>query len=459
MTNIPPEFENQPVSKTASRRSPVVELTLPGERLAGGPLSFKVPPLENLAASANRLLKFEFPVSRNRQVHERLIKANLISARLSKKTLEELPVPAIERIYHAIWQEAFGPAGARAEVLTLLLLAEELLEFNAEALVKEDIRGLGLHETAGLHSYYYSGEVAKAPLLRLLSENNYRTDLLEAAEESDPAAVQRAYLACRRLTSPLPWDALLSELDNPMRERFPQLARLCMLHEALEREGWYRPGALAPENFGEIFQGLTALLSGPVAQAVASRGKTARPVKELILVEGETEKMLLPLFAESMGADFNALGIFVMPAGGKNHVMSLYKQHANILGNPIFVVLDGDASEVVSGLQEVLRPQDFVYQIQEGEFEDTYDLRLILQTINQHYQPYPEVTPQTFTDESMAGQGRVQILKAIWQSYNLGSFDKVEFAGKLAEMIRPNMPPPEATRTLLETILKVRRGL
>lgn len=443
----------------AAKRPGVAEVVLPGERLSDAPLAFKVPPLENLAASANRLLKFEFPVTRSQKVFERLLKPNLLSAKLSKKTLEELPVPAIEFAYHAVWQEAFGPDDrTRNELLSLLLLAEELIEFDPVQLVAQDIQWLGTHEAAGLHSYYYSGEISREPLLTLLKENHYRTDFLEAVDSSDTSALRLAYLACRRLTYPLPWVGLLSALDAVMFDRFPQLARLNRLHALLGAEGLYQD-PLGPQDFRAVYESMAAFLEGPAAQMAASQCQTSRPVKELIIVEGETEKLLLPLFAESMGADFNALGIFILPAGGKNHVMALYKQHAELLNCPIFVVLDGDATEVVKGLQEVLRPQDFVYQIQEGEFEDTYDLKLILQTINQHYQPYPEVTPSTFTDEALAGQGRVQILKSIWQSYNLGSFDKVEFAGKLAEMIQPNMQPPQATRLLLDTILKVRRGL
>src|SRR5262249_16169680 len=100
------------------------------------------------------------------------------------------------------------------------------------------------------------------------------------------------------------------------------------------------------------------------------------------------------------------------------------------------------------------------------EFEDLYDLNLILRAINRHYQPYPEVTRERFQELAEASQakGRVQALKVLWQSYNQGSFDKIEFARRYAEMIKPDtqhgklVTPPAGSRKVVETILKVPTG-
>ena len=388
-----------------------------------------------------------------------------MSARLSKKTLDELPVPVTEYLYASLWRQALPPQPENALAnhwLSLLLLADDLLEFDLHQLVSQDIYWLGLKDTAGLHSFYFSGDgdLNREHLVRLLTEQLVETYYLPALDDTvNPGkTVRLAYLADRRLNHVLPWMELLDRLKETDLQRFPQLARLAGLKEKLAGQGWLaRP--IAPEALPDLLAELQTFLLSTDAVAVMARCKTPRPVRELIIVEGETEKLLLPVFAESMKVDFNALGIYILPAGGKNHVMALYKQFSEQMNAPIFVMLDGDATEVANELQPILREQDCVYQISEGEFEDTYDLKLILKTINQHYQPYPEVTPQTFQSEETAGQGRVQILKSIWQSYGLGSFDKVEFAGKLAEMIQPSVRPPDAMRLMLETLLNVREGL
>ena len=117
-----------------------IEVRFPGERFGELTLSFKAPPREILVASANRLLRFEFPVLRNIKVCERLIKTNVISAGLSKKILESLPAPFLEIIYRRLWERYLAEEGTSADaLLSLFLLVEELSEFQAEQMVDKEI--------------------------------------------------------------------------------------------------------------------------------------------------------------------------------------------------------------------------------------------------------------------------------------------------------------------------------
>lgn len=429
---------------------------MPGERFSGLVLELKLPTDDNLLASANRLLKFEFPVHRNTAVYERLIKTNLVSARFSKKTLSELPQSCLESIYNNLWCQRFGHSTPGDSWLTLFLLVGEALEFNLEPMVRQDIQLLGAVGTPEpLHSYYYEGELLPENLRAILKQHGYRTDLMP--ENGSPSELYLAYLACRRLSQSLPWAAMLAEITEP--GTVPRLWRLKLFWEALQKQSFYwQP--LTAENWRQAALAMQALYQDPTVQQLSCQTQNPSPVKTLVLVEGETEKLLLPLFAKATGTDFCMLGIEVMPAGGKNHVEALYRHYREFLKSPICVVLDGDADEIVQILRPVVRKQDYVYQIQEGEFEDTYDLKLVIKAINENYQPYPEVTTGTFQDESIMqnAQGRVQELKSIWQSYGLGTFDKIEFAQKLAELIKPNAAPPRAMQHLLETILKVRKN-
>ncbi len=447
-----------------------IQVTLPDERYREAPLLFKIPQWENLAASANRLLKFEFPPAREVRVFERFIKTNGISSGLSKRVLEALPVPWLETIYRELWQPVCdGPCSPQNDWLTLFLLVEELAEFDVAAWVLQDIQLMGERDTGIMHSYYYGGTMSRDNLLALLKGHGYRTDFLEALDEASAEVVeilQLAYLACRRLTRPFPWVELLERLGPADGIKFPRLARLKGIRTLLNAQP-SALGVLLPESLQDAVTVMQALLHSAEVAEVAAIAVIPRPVKELVLVEGETEKLLLPLFAEAMGLDFNALGIAVLPAGGKNHVLSLYREYARHLRVPICVVLDSDAEAIVDELSSSPRPQDYIFHIAEGEFEDMYDLALILQVINQNYQPYPELTLAGFQElaRSSNAKGRVHMLRVVWQAYNLGSFDKIDFAGKYAECFKPqdtgmfSAQVPPAIQALVEVILQVRNRL
>ena len=48
------------------------------------------------------------------------------------------------------------------------------------------------------------------------------------------------------------------------------------------------------------------------------------PIEKVLLVEGITEEILLPVFAKFLGYDFYAKGIQIIAAGGKNQVVKMY---------------------------------------------------------------------------------------------------------------------------------------
>ncbi|WP_373531869.1 TOPRIM nucleotidyl transferase/hydrolase domain-containing protein [Vampirovibrio sp.] len=439
----------------------MVEVALKDEREGIIRFSFKTPGWDNLAASANRLLKFEFPTIRDIKVCERLIKTNVLSTGLSKKALETLPLHSLETIYVNLWRAWFGDDITLAdEWLSLFLLAEDLDGFQLSAMVEQDVEQLGLRDQGAMHSYYYRGALSKEQMATFLTGHGYRTDYLGATQK-----LEISYLLCRRLTRPLPWSALLNKLEPADLKRYPRLAYLKALYEALGQKKWIVQPITPDTAFAQLNQ-LSQWLNHKDFSRMGAAYHLPRPVKALVIVEGETEKLLLPMFAQAMQLDFNLLGIHLLPAGGKNHVLSIYRQQAQTLNCPIFIVLDQDAGAIAQEIRTNFRQGDYIFTIQEGEFEDLYDMALVLKTINLHYQPYPEVTAYSFlklTEESKA-KGRVQALKVLWQSYNLGSFDKIDFAIKYTETFQQSqlskevLAPPKAIRRLIETILTVRHS-
>jgi hypothetical protein len=454
--------EHEPASPARN----ITTLNLQDERGGEIALSFKSPAREALVASANRLLRFEFPPVRDARTYERLIKTNVISAGLSKKKLETLPLPDCEKIYRSLWSHALeAQAQPEDDLLNLMILLEEMAEFVPEQWMAEDIRLLGVREPGKVPCFYYEDGLNRVQLAQFLSLHGYRNDFLLNTADI-PISLQ--YLACRRLTCPVPWSALLQSLDDDEAQKFNRLNRLKALQKALHGEAWYRQlrqAGVTTSNLSKILQRLQEFLCSETMRDIALQCGIPAPVRTLVLVEGETERLLLPLFAKAAGYDFCALGIEICPAGGKNYMPTLYRDVSRYLKAGICVVLDGDADAIAEELQPELRPSDALFQIEEGEFEDIYDLSWVLQIINRVYQPYPEVTAEGFQQFSEQAQTqtqlpvqRVQTLKAIWQAHNLGSFDKIAFAQQYAELFSSSRPPrlPDSMNRLLEVILRVR---
>jgi hypothetical protein len=190
-----------------------------------------------------------------------------------------------------------------------------------------------------------------------------------------------------------------------------------------------------------------------------------RPIRVLVIVEGATEEILLPRFANTIHIDFYREGIYVLPAGGKNQVQQVYESYAETLRIPVFIVLDQDAQDKIEQLQAVLRSQDQIYFLEEGEFEDTYDLALVLETINRYYEPRLPVTVEVYeqtrqdlSQESNAA-GRVPVLRQLWNTYELGEFDKVDFAQKLSATLTSDSPLPQSLKKLIQAMLAIRHDV
>ena len=106
------------------------------------------------------------------------------------------------------------------------------------------------------------------------------------------------------------------------------------------------------------------------------------PVKKLLLCEGITEEILLPVFSKICGYDFNENGIYVISAGGKNQVVKYFYNFANNLKIPIFVLLDNDAKSNLEEIKPRLREFDKIHLLKSGEFEDMLPNSLIIKTLN-----------------------------------------------------------------------------
>lgn len=162
------------------------------------------------------------------------------------------------------------------------------------------------------------------------------------------------------------------------------------------------------------------------------------PIEKVILVEGITEEILLPKFAKLCGCDFDKRGINLISAGGKNQVVRIFYQLADVLKLPIFVLLDSDAKSNFEEIKPKLRKGDKVHILKSGEFEDVLSLNLIKRTLNKMLKNFSSVS----IEELRKDMPMTKILHEILKEKGL-EFKKAEFAALVGENITEKDLSPE----------------
>lgn len=159
------------------------------------------------------------------------------------------------------------------------------------------------------------------------------------------------------------------------------------------------------------------------------------PIQKILLVEGITEEILLPVFSKYLGFDFYKEGIQIIAAGGKNQVVKMYYKLIEELRAPIFVLLDKDAEENISQITPKLRSIDKIHLVSCGEFEDLLPKSLIIKTLNNELTNFATVTADDF-DVSLSS---AENLENIFKTKGLHEFKKAEFA----KLVKDNISDDE----------------
>ncbi|MFI3300360.1 MAG: ATP-dependent endonuclease [Candidatus Gastranaerophilales bacterium] len=148
------------------------------------------------------------------------------------------------------------------------------------------------------------------------------------------------------------------------------------------------------------------------------------PVRKILLCEGITEEILLPKIAKICGYDFKDNGVYVISAGGKNQVVKYFYNFAQNLKIPIFVLLDSDAKTNFEQIKLKLRPNDRIYILENGEFEDILPNELIVKTLNYATKNISLASIEGLEEAS----SKVAFLKEFFKKRGTGEFKKAEFA-------------------------------
>lgn len=172
------------------------------------------------------------------------------------------------------------------------------------------------------------------------------------------------------------------------------------------------------------------------------------PVRKLLIVEGITEEILLPVFAKKLGYDFDKLGVFVLGAGGKSKSPALYMELKDKLKIPVVFLFDKDAEEIAKNLESVILPKDRIVVIQQGEFEDILSVNLIKRTLNKEYEPVTKLT----VSELKQSDRMCENISEFYKRRHLGEFKKSKLSKMISENIKYSSDISKDIKTLLNQL-------
>lgn len=176
----------------------------------------------------------------------------------------------------------------------------------------------------------------------------------------------------------------------------------------------------------------------------------------MLLVEGETETILLPHFGKLLGYDFSTMGVLSVSCGGAKQVARRYFEVRDVVTLPVVLFVDADAGEEIEVAAESLRDFDRLHIWSEGEFEDTLDTHVLVQQLNTFLQTSGAPGGSVSLADFPAGQRRTVILNKLWRARGLGNFDKVGFADLMSANVRDKSHVP---RDVVKAVSSMRTAL
>lgn len=175
----------------------------------------------------------------------------------------------------------------------------------------------------------------------------------------------------------------------------------------------------------------------------------------MALVEGATEALLLPRFAELLNVDLQAHAIMTVSAGGAKQVSRRYVLLRDLVSIPIVCIFDRDAEEQAEVVIDSLRDSDRVFVLQAGEIEDTFELGSFVRLLNAYLGSFPGSVQPVLLSDFSNGVSRKTVLSKLWKSRQLGAFDKIAFAQSVARNLDAAKDVPAEVIQILKFMAEV----
>jgi hypothetical protein len=398
------------------------------------PFNISQPNHDQVWACFQRCLSFEDPQAR----WERL--QNLISKQLHDETLKVRDMPALPLEYQDhLFSTVYGFNGTNpsdveygnASVLINVILALEDID-NFEQIAFDSWK-ISLTDNR-------SKEIA-----RMFPNAPDDTAIRQLAKDLDLSDAQHIWLQHARRAVPN-WSALFNAGPWTGDPRVMFITEQLM--ELKNQSLWPKDFLAARADFRTALAANRHELPGHFLPEV------------ILLVEGETESILLPHFANLLGYDFSTMGVMLLSAGGARQVARRYFELRDVVTLPMVLCVDADAGEEIEVAKEALRDSDRLHIWKDGEIEDTLETQVLVQQLNAFLQSTGApgtVSPQDFP----AGHRRTVLLNRLWRARGLGNFDKIGFAETISTNVKSRDDvPPDVVHALkmLETVRRSKAG-
>lgn len=171
----------------------------------------------------------------------------------------------------------------------------------------------------------------------------------------------------------------------------------------------------------------------------------------LLLVEGQTEAIVLPHFARLSGLSFSQLGVEVIASGGAKQVARRYLTIKDTVRLPIVCVLDGDAEHSAELIEDALRDCDQLVSLAVVELEDSYSYEQLLYLLQEHLARFGQTLSQCEFALPESGR-RKDALNKIYRDRGLGDFDKIGFANEVVASCKKSTDVPLEMAIVLDAV-------
>lgn len=365
---------------------------------------------DELCISFERLQRFNSPFKKHERVYRDILLKHLICPKISLKGYHEINIGDIKRLVQFIWNESvknIKPDCEENNFINLYLLYEELKERSAKEVLKKFIFSPNIQGFTKPANFCDSDFISDEDVLIDIFEHN---GISFSKENYGLDTFSEIYIGLG-MNYPLNLDGFL-QIAEEKKDKSANIKRLIWLNKQVKKEN----------NIEKIYE---------AAKSYRDINNSGKPLNLVILGEGATEEILLPKFSAVVGVDFAKNGVEIINSGGKNQAARIYSELHKELNLPIFIILDSDAQQIAEEINNNLRPQDRLYLISKGEFEDILPDNLVCRAINSHY----GLSGIVKKSEINVYESRTNCLSELWKQKGFGEFKKAEFAQIISENI------------------------
>lgn len=173
--------------------------------------------------------------------------------------------------------------------------------------------------------------------------------------------------------------------------------------------------------------------------------------QKIVLTEGITEEILMPVFSKIYGYDWDENYVKIVGIGGKSRILNQYRIFKEQLKIPVFVLMDLDAISIYEQISFELRSVDFAHLVSIGEIEDIIPVNFFKNALNSEYKLQSKISVKDFKPDLKM----VENLHNIFKENGFGEFKK----SKVAELIKQTITPKSVLSEELIEILNQIKNL